>query len=1000
MFCMKRSEKVCLSLLVAVLLFGGIGGNCAWAEEITFESRFTDTVGIPGYQGGQAWEFDGQKSCVIMKTSLKLLDKFTISCWVMPYSQKNGAILEVPEKLGIYLDIYNTRWVRFKANFNGHVLVTPGNIITGYDVWTHVAVTYDGRQLRLFVNGMPLAEKTITGQTLALEKVCLGAGHNGRASFFGGIDEPVISKDVSDFTGLLEKIFTQKMNLHKSNASAFATGACHKNDHYLVWAAGPTEMIARDMAPPALSNKTRVEMAQNEVESLQIVIRPLQDLDNVEIKVSDLKNERGDIFPASGITLHKIKYIYNPPELFGTGCRRKKDGFYPDALPIVNDPCKLQSSTGNQPFLLSFSTFDGVASGKYSGRLVIESVNAPAMTIPLDVTVWDFALTRESHLRGEFNILYGRGWRFLEKHYGLEWGSKELTTIYKKYYQMLLDHRLNPKEIPVDLFSGEADDYLCDPRLNSHPVFEYSGGLRWTKRKGAFPAEESIDYVDKSRLERAVSLLKQKGLWYKSYFCPQNIIDEAGAAEAHYVHRVKKLYTDIAADARLALACNYHPELEGAVDIWMLHCLKFNPFQAKMLQAKGDEVYLYLADSMGGRYPNYYLSFPRSETRAMGWLYRLYDLQGYEYYSVNLWYKNPWQKAMPSNNEDDNFQGVLIYPGPDGPVSSLRLEAIRDGMEDYEYLWQLEKRLRSLSRELNLSDEDIDKMIKRCCEFVAPALNRVPNEPGAIYKMRRRLAEEILLLERGIWLDVPFDKIFIGNDEKNIRIKGKVLSGKFLQINDQKIRTAEDGTFVFEWHIPQGNETAIMINNDILTFYREKKRTNDKYGWAETTDVVDGILAGQYDFNLDMARVAKKNPALDLMNYVMPNIPMVGLMKKGKASVDFQIAIPQGIKTCQISFSSLQGANSGNYVNVYVGSAGSWKRIYEGKSGYSDCRLYDVTISTRDLLPHCAAKESLLLRLEFVNTAGRGFAGISSHSCKPFFEAVYNGVEMSGPGKR
>ncbi|MDD3806087.1 MAG: hypothetical protein PHT73_07570, partial [bacterium] len=128
MFCMKRSEKVCLSLLVAVLLFGGIGGNCAWAEEITFESRFTDTVGIPGYQGGQAWEFDGQKSCVIMKTSLKLLDKFTISCWVMPYSQKNGTILEVPEKLGIYLDIYNTRWVRFKANFNGHVLVTPGNI--------------------------------------------------------------------------------------------------------------------------------------------------------------------------------------------------------------------------------------------------------------------------------------------------------------------------------------------------------------------------------------------------------------------------------------------------------------------------------------------------------------------------------------------------------------------------------------------------------------------------------------------------------------------------------------------------------------------------------------------------------------------------------------------------------------------------------------------------------------------------------------------------------
>ncbi len=991
---MKKAVKVSLSLFIAVLFFGGAKGDRAWSEEVVFDKHFANTTCIPGYFGGQAWEFDGQKSHAIFKTPLRELDKFSVSCRVKPYSFQSGTIMEIPGKLGLYLDIFNTHWVRFKTSFNNHILFTPGNIVIGHDVWTHVAVTYDGRQLKLLVNGVPLAEKTIAGQTLTIDKVYWGAGDKGQASFQGGIDEPTVTAGFSDFTGLLEKDFMQKMNLSKKNGSMAITDVSYRNGYCVVWVTGPTEMIARD-AEPALSKKdAKVEMAQNEVESLQIVIRPLQDLDNVEIKVSDLKNERGDMFPASGITLHKIKYIYNPPELFGTGCRRKKDGFYPDALPIVNDPCKLQSSTGNQPFLLSFSTFDGVASGKYSGRLVIESVNAPAMTIPLDVTVWDFALTRESHLRGEFNILYGRGWRFLEKHYGLKWGSKELTTMYKKYYQMLLNHRLNPKEIPVDLFSREADDYLRDSRLNSHPVFEYSGGLRWIKRKGAFPAEESIDYVDKSKLERAVSLLKQKGHWHKSYFCPQNIIDEAGPAEAHYVHRVKKLFTEIAADAKLALACNYHSELEGAVDIWMLHCLKFNPFLAKMLQAKGNEVYLYLADSMGGRYPNYYLSFPRSETRAMGWLYWLYDLQGYEYYSVNLWYKNPWQKAMPSNNEDENFQGVLIYPGPDGPVSSLRLEAIRDGMEDYEYLWQLKKRLRSVSEKLNLSDEGIDKMVKRCCEFVAPALNRVPNKPSVIYKMRKRLAEKILLLDRDIWLDVPFDKIFIGHDEKNIMIKGKVLSGTFLQINDQKIKVAEDGTFSFEWRIPHGNEVCITINNGTLTFYREKKRMNDKYGWAETIDVADGSPAGRYDFNLDIVRVAKKNPALDLVNYVMPNIPMVGLMEKGKAFVDFQIAIPQSIRTCQLSFASLQGANSGNYVNVYVGSAGSWKRVYEGKNGYSDCRLYDVTISADDLLPHCSAKESLLLRLEFVNISGRGFAGISSHSCKPFFTALCNGIDM------
>jgi hypothetical protein len=40
--------------------------------------------------------------------------------------------------------------------------------------------------------------------------------------------------------------------------------------------------------------------------------------------------------------------------------------------------------------------------------------------------------------------------------------------------------------------------------------------------------------------------------------------------------------------------------------------------------------------------------------------------------------------------------GSLLYPGKkvgiDGPVSSIRLECIRDGIEDYSYLWLLEQK--------------------------------------------------------------------------------------------------------------------------------------------------------------------------------------------------------------------------------------------------------------------------------------------------------------------
>ena len=39
---------------------------------------------------------------------------------------------------------------------------------------------------------------------------------------------------------------------------------------------------------------------------------------------------------------------------------------------------------------------------------------------------------------------------------------------------------------------------------------------------------------------------------------------------------------------------------------------------------------------------------------------------------------------MPS--EQVNGDGFLIYPGPHGPLSSIRLENIRDGIEDFELL--------------------------------------------------------------------------------------------------------------------------------------------------------------------------------------------------------------------------------------------------------------------------------------------------------------------------
>jgi hypothetical protein len=84
-------------------------------------------------------------------------------------------------------------------------------------------------------------------------------------------------------------------------------------------------------------------------------------------------------------------------------------------------------------------------------------------------------------------------------------------------------------------------------------------------------------------------------------------------------------------------------------------------------------------------------------------------MNGILYWAANFWDEtpNPWLDAVTYISGFDcsdgyvlNGEGSLIYPGDftkkytgqpnvNGPVSSIRFELLREGIEDYEYLWML-----------------------------------------------------------------------------------------------------------------------------------------------------------------------------------------------------------------------------------------------------------------------------------------------------------------------
>ena len=129
-------------------------------------------------------------------------------------------------------------------------------------------------------------------------------------------------------------------------------------------------------------------------------------------------------------------------------------------------------------------------------------------------------------------------------------------------------------------------------------------------------------------------------------------------------------------------------------------------------QAGGDEVWWYVT-----RYPhNPEITFSINDEsvkhRILFWQSKLYDIDGVLYYMCNDWGSNvkTWSKkyehAVNGTVVDTYGNGVLIYPGGalqeyidkygsdgfPGPIGSLRLESIRDGVEDYDYFTLLDQK--------------------------------------------------------------------------------------------------------------------------------------------------------------------------------------------------------------------------------------------------------------------------------------------------------------------
>jgi hypothetical protein len=199
--------------------------------------------------------------------------------------------------------------------------------------------------------------------------------------------------------------------------------------------------------------------------------------------------------------------------------------------------------------------------------------------------------------------------------------------------------------------------------------------------------------------------------------------------------------------------------LNGYANNFSVHGNELNRLEVKeaihLEQARGGEITWYISCDQVYPQPNYFIDAPAMDPVMVPWITLRYGMNGVLYWAFNFWSQtpDPWLDPVTylsgflcSNGGVLNGEGSLIYPGNrvrrytgqrnvDGPVSSIRFELLREGIEDYEYLWMLK----------SLGDQkSADEIVKRMVVDVS-AFSRNAEE---LFAVRERMAKRIEQLAR------------------------------------------------------------------------------------------------------------------------------------------------------------------------------------------------------------------------------------------------------------
>ena len=470
-----------------------------------------------------------------------------------------------------------------------------------------------------------------------------------------------------------------------------------QNNDFILTASAGTENIYKSDSITNLSsiNKIKINAARGETRGFQLSIRPQVKLDKIKWEGEDFVGP--SVFAKQNLKYYRVEYITLPGRQI------------PDPLPL--EGVSLLRANENNPFYIIVKIPDNAKKGIYRTNLKLKEGKNIIAKVPIEVNVWDFKIPQNPTIE-----MYSDVWPHILSHYE----KGELNDILKRYLSNLAEHRaVTPlgglkikivekkpmqKEIELDskdlegLLAHEKKLGLCQNIIIHQAVFNFFNNT--FMGMPIFKDNESDEYNPKfvslitDVIKKLNGLLEKEGCL--NSFGVQ-ISDEPNIRDKSVVRFIKGIAQSFkTADPRIRIFSTgaFHKDFAPNFDRWYFNNLGI-PFvqeEIKILERKGTKG-IYLNNITDP-------SVPPLKLRLLIWALWKEHYAGFYWWQINGWGYNTPQGFVKVNPWEGKFKGIVfIYPpregsAEEGPINSLHWEALREGMEDIEYLGILSKLLK------------------------------------------------------------------------------------------------------------------------------------------------------------------------------------------------------------------------------------------------------------------------------------------------------------------